>query len=190
MAENSHAQRYCEENRIPFEIDPQSVGVIHEEETAPQDSPLIRSGEYRYILRQDGSAAIITADIEGDCVLPSELDGHPVTAIGLHRGDPDFEESYLAAGLIAVKGEYSSRSGIFRNTLTGITIPAGVETIGNEAFESCDSLICVVVKNSPAHQYCVSNGVRYEAVEAPDPFAGFRNPFDGLPDPLAGSRNP
>lgn len=282
VAENSHAQRYCEENRIPFEIDPQSVGVIHEDENVPQDSPLIRSGNYQYILRQDGSAAIITADIEGDCVLPSELDGHPVTAIGLNRGDPDIEKSYLASGLIGAEGEYSSRNGVFRNTLTGITIPsgittigieafcdcdklqsvvlpdditeigawafsgcmaltsvtvpdglqtigesafsccfeltsiripdsvttiqenaffactgltrleipAGVETIADDAFESCDSLVCVVVKNSPAHQFCISNGLWYETMEAPDPFAGFRNPFDGLPDPLPGSRNP
>ena len=145
VEDNSHAMRYCEDNGIPFEIEPQSYGKTRETDSNLQDAGLISNGEYQYILLEDGSAAIITADGHGECVIPEELDGHPVTSVGLGRNDPNMRNAYTAAGLMAEEDEFASRSGVFKTDITSVTIPAGIRKIGVLAFAGCDKLQSIIV---------------------------------------------
>lgn len=145
VAENSYAMRYCEGNGIQFAIDPESDGTIQKEGSVSQDAGLIRNGDYQYVLLEDETAAIITADVQGESMIPDELDGHPVSSVGLDRNAPNYKEIYMTAGLIAAEGEFLSRDGVFSIDSTSVTIPSGVKTIGILAFSKCDKLNTVVL---------------------------------------------
>lgn len=90
------------------------------------ESTIVNGIEWYYTLI-DGNATDISPnpndDIQGYLTIPSTLDGHPVTSIG-HR----------------------AFSGIY--TLTGITIPQGVKSIGNNAFLICTNLEYVAIADS------------------------------------------
>ncbi len=145
VAENSYAMKYCEDNGISFEIDPQSYGESREDDSNLRDDGLISNGEYQYILLEDGSAAIITADVQGECVIPDEFDGHPVASVGLRRNDPKMKDVYTTAGLMAEEGKFASRSGVFGAGITSVTIPAGIRKIGVLAFAGCDKLQTIII---------------------------------------------
>ena len=76
----------------------------------------LTSGDYEYALNDDGSASITKYNgRDAALTIPSELDGHPVTAIGDHAFD--------SCGF-----------------LTSVTIPEGVASIGVQAFAYCKAL--------------------------------------------------
>ena len=82
---------------------------------------------FSYILLEDDTAEIVGYDgDDDDLVIPSELDGYPVTAIG----DSAF---YYCEGLYSV------------------VIPEGVTTIGKEAFRECGDLTSVAIPDSVTH---------------------------------------
>ena len=105
------------------------------------------SGDYRYVLLEDGTAEIakyIGKD-EG-LVIPETIDGHAVTSIG----DSAF---YYCTSLTSITlpdsvtsiGDYAfSRC----TSLTSITIPDSVTSIGASAFSSCDSLTSITIPDS------------------------------------------
>ena len=94
-------------------------------------------GQYEYVLRPDGTAEIIVCNSgENPLIIPSNLDGHTVTAIG----DELFEGC---------------------DDLRGVTIPDSVTTIGNRAFYDCESLTLTVTRDSYAEQYCKDNNLFY-----------------------------
>ena len=97
-----------------------AVGIAEEERTDA-------SGQWKYVLEDGGS--VITGYVEeptGDLVIPSELDGYPVTRIGTEA--------------------FSECVG-----LTVVTIPDGVTHIGDNAFEYCISLVLVNMPVSVTH---------------------------------------
>ena len=82
------------------------------------------SGAYKYTISGDGSATI--TDYTGKAkalTIPSELDGHPVTAIGY--------------------GAF-----VDCDSLTSITLPDGLTSIGDRAFASCASLTSITLLDS------------------------------------------
>mgnify|MGYP003300528862 CR=1 FL=1 len=73
-------------------------------------------GDYTYTLTEDGTAEITGyTGTEPEVVIPAEVDGHPVTAIG---------------------------DGAFRccGTLTGVSIPDSVTFVGANPFAECYKL--------------------------------------------------
>lgn len=112
-------------------------------ETAPAENPFIlQSGDYKYVIEKQGdwvwddeagkdvyTIVSTTAKIlkytgtGGNIVIPSELDGVAVTAIGENA----FEGT---------------------DTLTGVTIPDSVTNIGNDAFCDCLSLSSVTLPDN------------------------------------------
>ncbi len=78
---------------------------------------------YRYTLDADGNAEIIYyIGEETEVVIPSALDGHPVTTIG----DRAFN----------------------RSKITSVVIPSSVTTIGESAFFCCEGLTEIEIPDS------------------------------------------
>ena len=97
------------------------ISACAEEAAKPEP---ITSGEYQYILLEDGTAEITgyngsAAQLE----IPAKLDGHTVTGIG----DSAFS---------------------WCSSLTGVTIPDSVTSIGDYAFSGCSSLTGVTIPDS------------------------------------------
>ena len=104
----------------------------------------IQSGDYWYILRQDGSAEITEYTGKEEALLiPSELDGHPVTGIG-------------------------DRAFSWCSSLTSVTIPDSVTSIGDRAFSGCPDLTLTVPRGGYAAKYCEENRLRYTYPDALD----------------------
>lgn len=85
----------------------------------PSDEMGFESG-YNYFLQDDGTVIISSADVSGDVVIPSELGGKTVTAIG--------------------------EGAFYKNTaITSVVIPDTVESIGIYAFSDCTELKSITV---------------------------------------------
>ena len=85
------------------------------------EAETLTSGDCKYTISGDGSATITKYFGKDEALtIPSELDGHPVTAIG------DLAFSYC-------------------KSLTSITLPDGLTSIGDRAFESCTSLTSITL---------------------------------------------
>ena len=95
------------------------------------------SGDYKYTLLEDGTAKI--TEYKGKAKMlevPAELDGHTVTGIG----DMAF---------------------FFCSSLTNVTLPDSIKTIGGNPFIGCDKLL--TIKVSPDHPtLAVIDGVLFE----------------------------
>jgi len=126
---------------------------------------------YGYALLTDGTAKLTGIDrerINGDVVLPTEIAGYTVTAIGesLFYGCDNIDSVVVPEGYTRIDGmafseTYSVKSVSLPSTLKtiadhafwhayaleSITIPGSVEKIGNFAFDSCGSLKNVVIQD-------------------------------------------
>ena len=97
---------------------------------------------------EDGKVTITDCDtsLSGDIVLPSKIEGKPVTSIG---GKAFYKCSSLTSVTIpnsVTSIGYEAFSGC--SGLTSITIPDGVTSIGNYAFYGCSSLTSITIPNS------------------------------------------
>ena len=91
---------------------------------AEDEQTKIHSGDYTYILLEDGTAEITKySGKEKNLSIPSELDGFTVTSIG----NSAFAEC---------------------RELVWLTIPDSITTIGNWAFYCCFHLSCVIIPDS------------------------------------------
>lgn len=82
----------------------------------------VRSGDWAYNVREDGTASIAGyIGYDGTVVIPSEIDGHPVTEI----------EDFVFIG---------------GNTLQDVTVPGSVKRIGFNAFSNMKKLRRVVLE--------------------------------------------
>ena len=104
----------------------------------------------------DGSYATPT----GNIVIPSNINGYPVTAIG----DYAFQNCFSITSITIPSGVTSIGNSSFEycTSLTSITIPSSVTTIGDRAFGYCYSLANFVLPSSltsignSVFVYCVS----------------------------------
>ena len=114
-----------------------AVGVAEEERTDA-------SGLWKYVLEDGG--ATITGCVEepsGELVIPSELGGYPVTAIG----DEAFDCASGFTG-VTIPGSVTrigERAFSLCAGLTSVTIPGSIKTIGDLAFVGCFRLESVTI---------------------------------------------
>lgn len=103
-------------------------------------SPVKISGDYRYTLNETGGAVITAySGKETDLIVPSQLDGYTVTAIGKEAFQyQDFLVSVsLPKGLTHIEDKAFFSCG----SLETVTLPEGLNVIGVEAFYGCSNII-------------------------------------------------
>lgn len=118
------------------------------------------SEDFDYNLLVDGTAEIARYyGGDGELVIPSTLDGIPVTSIGYSA----FTDSYVEQVTIPTSvTNLEDRAFAYCFYLTRITIPDSVISIGEEAFRESPNLISIVVgRDSYARQYCIEHNLPY-----------------------------
>ncbi len=103
-------------------------------------------GDYTYAMLENGSAEIVRYSGKNDAVMiPGELDGHPVTAIG----EAAFESCSYVTSVAIPDGVKTIGDDAFFSCrdLISVTIPDSTEVIGTAAFAGCPALTCVTVPN-------------------------------------------
>lgn len=103
---------------------------------AEEEPTQYTSGDYRYTLQPDGTAAIAKyAGSASELSIPDTLDGYAVTAIGneAFRLHQHLHSVSIPDGVIAIGNE------AFRlcQNLLSVSIPDGVTSIGDRAFYGC-----------------------------------------------------
>jgi len=94
------------------------------------------SGQWRYVLEK--GSATVTGCVRrppSDLLIPSELDGYPVTSIGKHA----FEDQRISSVTIPNSVISIGDCAFLRcSSLTSVTIPDSVKSIGDWAFYNCN----------------------------------------------------
>lgn len=111
-------------------------------------------GDYSYTI-ENGEATVTEVDtsVEGTVIIPDELGGYPVTAIG----DWAFEYCTEVTGVTIPDSVTSigDRAFYYCPKLTSVTIGNGVETIGEWAFSNCGGLTSIHI---PANVTSIGEG--------------------------------
>lgn len=114
------------------------------ENIQPASNEMYECGDYIYILMEDGTAAIINyIGAASELEVPGEIEGHPVAYIA----DGAFYQCDSLTSITLPDGVTSIGNSAFRSclSLTDITLPDSVTSIGNFAFDSCGSLTSAVI---------------------------------------------
>ena len=108
------------------------------------ESEVFVSGDYKYTLDEDGNATVIRYTGEAKKVtVPGKLDDYPVTAIGpqVFCYNTTITSVSLPKGLVSI-GDYAF--GACMN-LKSMTLPNSLTSIGNGAFKGCISLTDITI---------------------------------------------
>ena len=126
--EGTYAHAWCVKQGIDVEV-------------LPYEEP---ASDYTYTDNGDGTATITGyAGTETELVIPSEIDGLTVTAIGASAFD-----SYSSLTSITIPDSVTSIGNYAFSdcsSLTSITIPEGVTSIGSSVFSGCSSLTSITI---------------------------------------------
>ena len=103
---------------------------------ASAETAVFTWGDYEYALEEDGSARITKyTGKEAELVIPSLLDGRPVTVIGPWAFSPNDDVISLTIPGTVRRIEEDAFARLTK--LTSLTIPEGVESVGSAAFSHC-----------------------------------------------------
>ena len=131
-------------------------------ETEPEETkPPEISATFNY--RLENNEIIITA-YKGNAVMvsiPTEIDGHPVTAIDDHAFQNTSVISVILPSTVKTVGWFAFY-GCF--ALEIVSIPASVTSIDYAAFDGCPNLTVLCTADSYAAKYVVSFGLKHEYV--------------------------
>lgn len=136
--------------------------------TAEEAPTEYTSGDYRYTLQPDGTAAIVKYTGSASILsIPDTLDGYAVTAIG----NEAFRSCESLKNITIPDSVTSIGGGAFEScdSLASVSIPESVTSISKYAFADCsESLTLTVVRNSWAASWCKENGMNYTYTGALD----------------------
>ena len=111
------------------------------------DPEILTENQWKYIVQEDGSAAIAGYDGgETDIAIPSGIGGHPVTSIA----DSAFYNNKTLTSAVIPEGVTSIGASAFSwcRALTEVLIPGTVTAIGDAAFSWCTSLGDITIPDS------------------------------------------
>ncbi len=122
-------------------------------------TPLLVSPPYVYTVSDDRATVVAyCSDQGGKVILPSTLDGYPVTAIGAGA----FRGAAITAVAVA-PGVESIGAEAFAGcaSLGAVTLPVTVTTVEAGAFDNCPGLTIYCARGSAAAMLAEANGWRY-----------------------------
>ena len=136
-----------------------------------KDPEPVTSGDYTYLLREDGTAEILSyTGEETDLTIPAEIDGVQVASIGKEAfsGNKTIETLVIPEGVIGIGNNAFCGCNNIRQVslpdtlkrismyafsvileLEQITVPASVEELGIGAFSACSALSSVTFLGDP-----------------------------------------
>jgi hypothetical protein len=179
------------------------------EESKQEEKLTSSDGAYEYIIKEDGTAKLTKCLFDEETIVtPTEIDGHPITAIGysMVTKNQNTKNVIVSEGVLVLEDSafsnwdsiYHTKKIVLPSTLksigersffcagiTQISIPDGVEEIGDLAFQSCNSLSRIYIPQSvtkfgdmiflmskkvkiyseagsPAEEYANKNGIPFE----------------------------
>jgi len=157
----------------------------------------LASGEYYYFVVKEGSSVayfshsspgtvIITKYIGkgGDVVIPAEIDGKKVTAIGnIFQETGAFQDCTTLTSVIIPDGVTEIQDNAFQGctSLKTVTIPASVKLLRNCAFAACPNLQSIYFEGDAPQ---IANYVLYPPLPTiyyHEGAAGWTNPWYGCP---------
>ncbi len=127
-------------------------------------------GYFTYTLDDSFNATIVACDpsISGDVVIPSELSGHKVIAIGSRTIETteDIPEDFYIHNpkeVIEIVEDFSGKTGAFIecNKATSITVPECIETIEPGSFIGCTNLTRFAVNENNPNYSSDESGVLF-----------------------------
>lgn len=127
-------------------------------------------GYYTYTLDGNNNATIVDCDpsLSGDVVIPSELDGHKVIAIGNRTVETteDIPESFYIHNpeeVIEITEYFSSKMNAFAKCteITSIKVPESIERIELGTFRGCIKLARIDVDSNNLNYSSDENGVLF-----------------------------
>lgn len=122
-----------------------------EDETVPQNEdgiePLADAAQSPFEINEDGVITGFNPELAGtsDIIIPNEINGIKVTAIGdAFRGSTFITSVFIPVGVISLD------DGAFHGceNLTSISLPNGIINLGEGTFISCDNLKSITVPGS------------------------------------------
>lgn len=143
FAENAVNNDYCAD-------DIKNVLIIKEEKTVniALDGPCMTSGEFKYVIQKDNTAVIVEyTGKESTVSIPSDMDGHCVSAIGpcAFNGHGEIKKIFMWADPIYIgKSAFKGCTG-----LESIKIPLECMLIDSSAFEDCRGMNTVTLEGDP-----------------------------------------
>ncbi|MCL1854709.1 MAG: leucine-rich repeat domain-containing protein [Clostridia bacterium] len=116
-------------------------------------------GQWTYILEENGATLLWSVkEPSGELVIPDMLDGYVVKRIG----DEAFLLCDSLTGITIPNSVTSIGDMAFSSSgLISAAIPAGVANIGEKAFAECEGLVLSVEPGSVAERYAKENGIDY-----------------------------
>ena len=140
------------------------VSASAEDVAQTAESEIHKSGDYSYIILEDGTAQITHYSSEriNDLIIPAELDGVKVTAIG----DNAFFgcDSLISLTIPDNITTIGDNAFAMCSSLTSVRIPSGVINIGANPFAACDKLTEIIV--SPDHLFLTTiDGVLFDRLD-------------------------
>lgn len=142
--ENDGFEIYCSADAGTIVISANGTGYAVEKSTDPDYETF---GDWKYIVRDDGSAAITGyTGKDTEITLPAEIGGHPVRSVAdsAFYNHKDLKHVMIPEGVESVGNSAFS----WCTGMIGVTIPTSVTSIGNAAFSFCTSLERVTVPDS------------------------------------------
>ncbi len=127
-------------------------------------------GYYTYTLDGNKNATIVDCDpsLSGDVIIPSELDGHKVAAIGCIKKEnfqelPENVYVYNNKETVEIFEHLNANNGAFSKCIgiTSITVPEGIEKIELGAFTGCLNLKRFDVDGNNPNYSSDENGVLF-----------------------------
>lgn len=120
-------------------------------------------GDYEYTVLENGTVEITGyTGVEGEVVVPSEIDGMAVTGVGkeafFERGEYRITSIFLPDGIISI-GDSAFES---CHKLKTVNIPKTVTQIGEMAFAETHSLVFIDVDEENEYYSCDENGALYD----------------------------
>ena len=114
--------------------------------TANADEAIPMEGDYTYTVNEDGETVTIDGyyGTETEVVIPGTLNGKTVTTIRGFRDCPSLSSVTIPDGVTTIGGFAFNGC----TSLTSVTIPDSVTTIGDWAFSDCTTLASVTIPDS------------------------------------------